>query len=107
MGVTMHYTQYLALTYKISHKRNLEVVDKDKTKFNFFGIKNYSFLLIILVYGLFMSLLSAGSSSTNELFKSLLVIPITGQILHFYLDAYLWKFSIKHNREVTLKHIYN
>ncbi len=54
-----------------------------------------------------MSLLSAGSSSTNDLFKSLLVIPITGQILHFYLDAYLWKFSIKHNREVTLKHIYN
>ena len=54
-----------------------------------------------------MTLLSAGSSGSNELFKSLLVIPITGQILHFYLDAYLWKFSIKHNREVTLKHIYN
>ena len=54
-----------------------------------------------------MALLSASSSSSNELFKSLLVIPITGQILHFYLDAYLWKFSIKHNREVTLKHIYS
>ena len=107
MGVTMHYTQYLALTYKISNKRNLENINSSNTKFSFFGIKNYNFLLVIIVYGLFMSLLSAGSSSTNELFKSLLVIPITGQILHFYLDAYLWKFSIKHNREVTLKHIYN
>ena len=54
-----------------------------------------------------MASLSAGSSSSNELFKSLLVIPITGQILHFYLDAFLWKFSKKHNREVTLKHIYS
>jgi hypothetical protein len=107
MGVTMHYTQYLALTYKISNKRNLENSKSDKNKFSFIGINNYIFLLVIIVYGLCMSLLSAGSSSTNDLFKSLLVIPITGQILHFYLDAYLWKFSIKHNRDVTLKHIYN
>ena len=54
-----------------------------------------------------MASLSAGSSSSNELLKSLLVIPITGQILHFYLDAFLWKFSTRHNREVTLKHIYS
>lgn len=107
MGVTMHYTQYLALTYKITSKRNSEKNIIEKVKFNFFEIKNYKFLIMILVYGLFMSLLSAVSSGPNELFKSLLVIPITGQILHFYLDAYLWKFSIKHNREVTLKHLYS
>ncbi len=107
MGVTMHYTQYLALTYKISSKRNLEKKTTESSKFNFFGIKNYKFILIVIIYGIFMALLSASSSSSNELFKSLLVIPITGQILHFYLDAYLWKFSIKHNREVTLKHIYS
>ncbi len=107
MGVTMHYTQYLALTYKISSKRNLEKMTTESSKFNFFGIKNYKFILIVIIYGIFMALLSASSSSSNELFKSLLVIPITGQILHFYLDAYLWKFSIKHNREVTLKHIYS
>lgn len=107
MGVTMHYTQYIALTYKISNKRNLENSKSNKNKFSFIGRNNYIFLIVIIVYGLCMSLLSAGSSSTNDLFKSLLVIPITGQILHFYLDAYLWKFSIKHNRDVTLKHIYN
>ena len=53
-----------------------------------------------------MSLLSQGTGNLNEIFKSLLVIPLTGQILHFYLDAFLWKFSEKHNREVTLKHMY-
>ena len=106
MGVTMHYTQYLALTYKIYSKRNPENSVVERGKFNFFGIKNYNFLFIILVYGLAMSLLSSGTNNLNEVFKSLIIIPITGQMLHFYLDAYLWKFSVKHNREVTLKHIY-
>ena len=32
---------------------------------------------------------------------------ITGQMLHFYLDSQLWKFSVKHNRDVTLKHLYS
>ena len=33
-----------------------------------------------------MSLLAAvGSNNPNEAFKSLIIIPITGQILHFYL----------------------
>ena len=26
------------------------------------------------------------------------IIPIIGQMLHFYLDSQLWKFSEKHNR---------
>ena len=107
MGVTMHYTQYLALTYKVYSKRRLEENISKKEKFNFLNVKNYKFLLIILAYGLVMSLLSMNSNNSNELFKALIIIPITGQILHFYLDAYLWKFSIKHNREVTLKHIYS
>jgi hypothetical protein len=107
MGVTMHYSQYLALTYKISSRRKLEKTLIANSKLNFFGIKNYSFILFVMIYGIFMALLSVGSSSSNDLFKSLLVIPITGQILHFYLDAYLWKFSIKHNQDVTLKHIYS
>ena len=80
---------------------------KDVEKIYFFGIKNYSFLLVILAYGLVMSLLSlTGANNPDEVFKSLIIIPITGQMLHFYLDAYLWKFSVKHNRGVTLKHMY-
>ena len=37
--------------------------------------------------------------------KSLIVIPITGQMLHFYIDSFIWRFSEKHNREVVLKYI--
>ncbi len=40
-------------------------------------------------YSLVMLLLSMGSNNSNELFKTLIIIPITSQILHFYLDVFL------------------
>ena len=52
-----------------------------------------------------MSVLSIFGKFDNSILKHLLIIPITGQMLHFYLDSQLWKFSEKHNRENTLKHI--
>ena len=107
MGVTMHYTQYLALTYKIYDKRRLENYFKEINNKKTSNSKNFNFFLIILVYGLVMTLLSSFFTNIgDELFKSLIVIPLIGQMLHFYLDSQLWKFSEKHNREVTLKHLY-
>ena len=37
--------------------------------------------------------------------SNLIIIPIIGQMLHFYLDSQLWKFSFLHNRENVLKYI--
>ena len=105
MGVTMHYTQYLALTYKISFSRNIESnINNFKIK-KFLGFKNSNFILVILFYGLVMSILSISTKINNDLIKNLAVIPIAFQMLHFYIDSQLWKFSTKHNREVTLKHL--
>ena len=104
MGVLMHYTQYLALTYKIYDKRNSldSITDSEKN-----GLKNLKFFLIIIFYGLIMAILSSFTNIGDENFKFLIVIPLVGQMLHFYLDSYLWKFSEKHNREVTLRHLYS
>lgn len=97
MGVTMHYSQYLYLTGKVIKKRSLELGQK----------KNYfkSFLIVILSYSLVMSILSIFGKNDSELLKNLIFIPIAGQMLHFYLDSQLWKFSISHNRENILKYI--
>jgi hypothetical protein len=38
----------------------------------------------------------------NIYYQQLIIIPIIGQMLHFYLDSQLWKFSDKHNRDNTL-----
>ena len=97
MGVTMHYSQYLFLTGKVIKKRSLESGQ----------MKNYfkSFLIIIFSYSIVMSILSIFGKNDSELLKSLIFIPIAGQMLHFYLDSQLWKFSVSHNRENILKYI--
>ena len=105
MGVTMHYTQYLALTFKIFKKRE---TNNPMSIINIKGILNSRFFLIILFYGFVMTMLSSYFTNIgDQAFRSLIVIPIIGQMLHFYLDSQLWKFSVKHNRDVTLKHLYS
>lgn len=89
MGVTMHYVQYLTMTYKVHMKR---FTDKKSI---------YYFVIIILLYSGLMTL-STHISSNMSVFQFMLILPITGQLLHFYYDSLLWKFSEKHNREVTL-----
>ncbi len=98
MGVTMHYTQYLALTYKITTKR----LEDFTTKI----FLNYKFISTIILYGVIMSILSLSGKNQSETIKALIVIPIIGQMLHFYYDSLLWKFSDPHNRENVLKHIF-
>jgi len=44
----------------------------------------------------------------NESFlKNLLIIPITFQMLHFYIDSYIWRFRDAHNRKEVLRYILN
>jgi hypothetical protein len=96
MGVTMHYSQYLVLTYKIIKNRELEI-DKNK--------KNYYFIFVTIFYSILMTTFSLSGVINSELIKNLIVIPITAQILHFYLDSKLWKFSESHNRSAVLHYL--
>ncbi len=98
MGVTMHYTQYLYLTYKVYlGRRKNNTVSTSKKKFFF----------IIFLYALLMSIFSLFGKNSDEIISSLIIIPITGQMLHFFLDSQLWKFSVKHNRVNILNYLTN
>jgi len=98
MGVTMHYSQYLYLTNKVITKRTSET-NNEKTS------HLYRFWFIIVIYSIFMSIISIFGKNDSEFLKNLIFIPITGQMLHFYLDSQLWKFSESHNRENILKYL--
>ncbi len=101
MGVTMHYSQYLFLTNKVIKKRNQNFLNPE-IKSSIFQNK---FFLTIIIYALIMSILSILGKNESIALSNLIIIPITGQMLHFYLDSQLWKFSEKHNRENILKHL--
>ncbi len=99
MGVTMHYTQYLYLTYNIYKLRKNDHSDnKNKT----FSDKFYNYFVIIILYSVIMGGLSIFGKVDNDYLKQLIIVPILGQMLHFYLDSQLWKFSEKSNRDNTL-----
>tara|TARA_B100000902_G_scaffold395962_1_gene455712 strand:+ start:3223 stop:4131 length:909 start_codon:yes stop_codon:yes gene_type:complete len=96
MGVTMHYTQYLYLTHKVFKGRHQDKIIRT-SKSTYIGV--------ISLYAVAMAILSLFGKSSNEMLNFLIIIPIIGQMLHFYLDSQLWKFSKSHNRENTLKFI--
>ena len=96
MGVTMHYTQYLYLTHKVFKGRHQDkIIQTSKS----------TYIGVISLYAVAMAILSLFGKSSNEMLNFLIIIPIIGQMLHFYLDSQLWKFSKSHNRENTLKFI--
>ena len=103
MGVTMHYTQYLFLTYNVCKLRKSNYVENG---YSFFNKKLSNYLIIIVIYSLIMTFFSTFGKN-NSYLQYLIVIPIVGQMLHFYLDSQLWKFSKKHNRDNTLIHLNN
>ena len=99
MGVTMHYTQYLYLTSYVYNKRNsVNLFSIGKKFFN-------NFTIVVILYSIIMTILSSLGFYNNEILTKLIIIPIIGQMLHFYLDSQIWKFSIKNNRENVLKYL--
>ena len=62
-------------------------------------------LIIIFILALIINFIIVYFFKSFTILSNLIIIPIVGQMLHFYLDSQLWKFSIHHNRENVLKYI--
>ncbi len=101
MGVTMHFTQYLYLTNHVQKSRVEQLENAEKQK----KTNIYSFLVIIIIYSVIMTLFSSTGKLNDTFFKDLIIVPIIGQMLHFYIDSQVWKFSEKNNRENVLAHL--
>lgn len=88
IGVGMHWCQYLALTYKVY---------KNEFKFNnsiiivVFSIFFYAIVMTFFETNGFLNVYQ-NSNITNYL----LLVPLTGQVLHYWYDAFLWRFSNEH-----------
>jgi len=100
MGVTMHYSQYLALTFKVTKEREIKEITSSDKLFKKFNTK---FLIYLFIYSLCLTYISATGKS--ETLGNIILIGITLQMLHFYIDSQLWKFSIKHNRDNVLNYL--
>lgn len=97
IGVGMHWCQYLAINYKVYFSNN--------AVFNY--RKKIYILLLILIYSLIMSMLGYKSNFYPDLITISLMIPLSGQFVHYYLDAFIWKFSDDHIRNSVGKRLFD
>jgi len=51
-----------------------------------------SYLFLIGVYGAIATFLAIFAQKSSDIFGALIIIPILGQMLHFYLDGLVWRF---------------
>ena len=89
-GVTMHYAQYLAMTLKVYSAKRVKQNAKTTVLSQVLHIRSY--LLLIGVYGAIATFLAIFSQKSSDIFGALIIIPILGQMLHFYLDGLVWRF---------------
>tara|TARA_E500000331_G_scaffold172879_1_gene167156 strand:+ start:858 stop:1817 length:960 start_codon:yes stop_codon:yes gene_type:complete len=88
IGVGAHWCQYVAINYKVYF------YEMHLSKSNLKSI----FLIFVIIYALCMSLLGYKTHFIENFNNLLLLIPLTGQFLHYYIDAFIWKFSDEHIR---------
>jgi hypothetical protein len=106
IGVGMHYMQYIAITWTVFHRKAVKKNENGDKQFIKFGS-----LKKIIFYLLFYSILMVYFSNLNIEYKNeqigIYLIPILFQLMHFYIDMFIWKFSSKHTRENLNPYIFN
>lgn len=88
IGVGAHWCQYLALNYKIYFFREK------------YDLKKNLLVIFIVIYAFIMSSVSYAFDFGN-IFNLLILIPLSGQFFHYYVDMYIWKFSDTHIRSTV------
>ena len=105
MGVGMHYIQYIGLTWSIFQRKSQQNISPDKN-FNYFAnLRNI--IIILIVYASLMILCSNLNLSLNEEKIGIYLIPVFFQLIHFYIDMFIWRFSDNHTRENLIPFLFS
>jgi len=94
IGVGAHWCQYLAINYKVYFF---------KQKLDF---RKKSFIIFIFSYATIMAVLGY-KYNFDKVINYLILIPLSGQFFHYYIDSFLWRFSDPHIREVVGKRLFS
>ena len=94
IGVGAHWCQYLAINYKVYFYN--EKFTKNKI-FIILFIFSYAFIMSSLGY----------KYQFDKVLNLLILIPLSGQFFHYYVDAFIWRFSDNHIREIVGKKLFS
>ena len=97
IGVSMHYLQYISITWKIFKIKSKKEVGPDRNLNHFANLKNI--LLLLFSYSFFMIFLSNINVQYKNENIGIYLIPTFFQLMHFYFDMFIWRFSNNHTKE--------
>ena len=106
MGVGMHYLQYIAITWSIfKRKSDNKLANNENNYFKYANLKIIIFYL--LVYGSLMVFFSNLNIEYKNEQIGVYLIPIFFQLMHFYIDMFIWRFSNQHTKENLNPYVFN
>ena len=95
IGVGAHWSQYLLINYKVYfHNQEFNFYKKS----SLFFIFSYSMIMSLIIYKFHMNL---------DILKNIVLIPLTIHMFHFYIDAFIWRFSKKEIRETIGERLFS
>lgn len=98
MGVGMHWLQYLAITIPLYTRKSKILTSENLVKkISKSKIRLCSYLLIYA--GSMLIFRQWNQGFTTFSYSNLILIPTTLQMLHFYYDSFIWRFSDPHIRK--------
>lgn len=109
IGVGMHWCQYLGLTLPIYLRKSQHEQRQGKSNL-MIKISHTPWKLIgyLFGYSTLMLMFYKWGVDWNTYDRSFLVmIPMSFQLLHFYYDAFIWRFSDPHIRQEVGKYIFS
>ena len=99
LGVGMHYSQYLALVLPINIRKFNSI---NNSKNNNLPKVVKGIFIYLFIYSLIMVSLTLSKTYINFLY----LVPVFFQLIHFYIDGIIWKFSSPYLRENIGKYIF-
>jgi hypothetical protein len=101
IGVGMHWCQYLAINYAIYGRRAFSQ-RADRA-----GAGRVAAVVgLIGCYAVVMAAIGTSTGTNLEPKSVWLLLPLCGQLLHYYIDAFIWRFSDPHIRKNVAAHLW-
>ena len=95
IGVGAHWSQYLIINYKV-YFHNERITFEKLTQ-----------IIFIISYALIMSFIVYKFHMNKEFVKILVLIPLSLHMFHFFIDAFIWRFSVKEIRDTIGKKLFD
>ena len=102
IGVGIHWCQYLALNFKLYISNNGSAKRLRTTFYT-----QYALITFVFLYGFVMAGVLTGLGSEFSSNSLWILIPLVFEMGHFYIDAFIWKFSNPYIRETVGRKLFS